>query len=113
MARERAAGLPERQQTLRQAMIAELRLAPATARDLSTRLGLREKDVIPHLEHLARSLRRGPERLVVEPAECLACGYRFEDRKKLSRPSACPDCRQQRIEPPIFRIFTPPAHHQR
>jgi len=75
-----------------------------TARELSGLVHIREKDVIPHLEHLEKSLRRSGQRLVIEPAACLQCGFRFEDRKRLSKPSACPRCRYQRIDPPVFRL---------
>jgi hypothetical protein len=67
-------------------------------------VGVREKEIAGHLEHLRQSLKRGPERLEVEPAECLSCGYRFEDRQRLTRPSACPRCRGQRLDPPGFRV---------
>ena len=77
---------------------------PATARELSRRVSVREKEVAEHLAHLARSLERRRERLVVEPAECLACGFVFRSRERLTRPGACPRCRSTRIEPPVFRV---------
>jgi transcriptional regulator len=97
-------GPPERDETARSALERVLRRGPATARDLSEDAGLREKDVPEHLEHLQRSLERRGERLVVEPATCIACGYAFVERKRLTRPGACPRCRSTRIDPPVFRI---------
>jgi len=94
----------ERQSTIRQAILEELRRGCATSKDLSALVRISEKEVAPHLEHLARSLRRGTERLKVDPARCLACGYVFEDRTRYTRPSACPACRSQRIEPPVFSV---------
>ena len=91
-------------QTFRQAILDCLRQGPLTARELSGLLRIQEKDVIPHLEHLEKSLRRSAERLVIEPAECLKCGFRFEKRRRFSKPSACPLCRCQRIGPPVFRL---------
>jgi transcriptional regulator len=99
-----SAELREQSQTLRQQILAELVQSAATARDLSGRLGIPEKEVIPHLEHLQQSLRHSKEKFVVEPAVCLCCGYVFKDRKRLSKPSACPNCRKQHIEPPVFRV---------
>lgn len=87
-------------ETLRRA----LREGPATARDLSAIAGIREKEVAEHLGHLARSLPHAREHLVVEPARCLACDYRFSDRGRLTRPGACPRCRSTRIDPQVFRI---------
>ena len=75
-----------------------------TARDLSAAVGIREKDVAEHLQHLERSLKPEGLRLEVQPAECLACGYVFRERTRLTRPGACPQCRSTRIEPPAFRI---------
>lgn len=97
-------GPGERSETIRETLRKTLREAPATARDLSAAAGIREKDVAGHLAHLARSLGQRGERLVVEPATCLACGFAFEARTRLTRPGACPACRSTRIDPPVFRI---------
>jgi len=97
-------GPKERRETVREALGRALREAPATAHDLSQSLGIREKDVAEHLAHLARSLAHRDERLVVHAATCLACGYAFRDRARLTRPGACPSCRSTRIDPPAFRI---------
>jgi predicted Zn-ribbon and HTH transcriptional regulator len=94
----------ERGETLRETLRRVLREGPATARDLSQAAGIREKDVAEHLAHLSRSLAHQGERLVVEPASCVACGYRFAERSRLTRPGACPSCRSTRIDPPVFRI---------
>jgi predicted Zn-ribbon and HTH transcriptional regulator len=67
-------------------------------------VGIREKDVADHLEHLSHTLAREGARLVVEPASCIACGYRFSDRARLTRPGSCPSCRSTRIDPPEFRM---------
>jgi predicted Zn-ribbon and HTH transcriptional regulator len=93
-----------RGETTREALRRALLAGPATARDLSAEVGLREKDVAEHLDHLARSLAHRGERLVVEAATCIACGYAFRDRARLSRPGACPACRSTRIDPAVFRI---------
>ncbi len=79
---------------------------PHTAYELSALVHLREKDVVPHLEHLARSLRRTGQRLEVEPASCRECGYVFRDRTRLGRPSACPRCHGQQVSAPVFRVVT-------
>ncbi len=94
----------EEGQTLRQAILGCLHRGPLTARELSGLVRIQEKDVIPHLEHLEKSLRRSAEQLVIEPAECLKCGFRFKKRRRFSKPSACPVCRCQRIEPPVFQL---------
>jgi transcriptional regulator len=93
-----------RGETVREAIRRSLLAGPATARDLSTEVGVREKDVAEHLAHLQKSLAHRGERLVVTPAACIACGFAFRERERLSRPGACPECRSTRIDPPTFRI---------
>ena len=89
---------------MRGALREALREGPATARELSERVGIREREVAGHLEHLARSVAAAGERLVVEPAACLACGYVFRGRSRLARPSACPRCRSTHLSPPSFCV---------
>lgn len=96
---------PVRGATVREALRAALAEGPATARELSERVGVRERDVAEHLEHLARSLAARDERLVIDPAACLGCGYVFRGRVRFTRPSACPRCRSTRIDPPAFRVI--------
>ncbi len=90
--------------TVREQLRDALLAGPATARDLSARLRIRERDVAEHLAHLSRSLAHRGERLVVEPASCIACGFVFRERERLTRPGACPRCRSSRIDPPAFRV---------
>ena len=94
----------ERAETVRETLKRVLREGPSTARDLSMAAHIREKDVAAHLEHLDRSLVHEGEKLVVDPATCLSCGFVFRDRKRLTRPGSCPQCRETRIDPPAFRI---------
>jgi transcriptional regulator len=74
-----------RGETVREAIRRSLLAGPATARDLSTEVGVREKDVAEHLAHLQKSLAHRGERLVVTPAACIACGFAFRERERLSR----------------------------
>ncbi|MGM0577802.1 MAG: transcriptional regulator [Myxococcota bacterium] len=98
-------GPRERTRTVRQAILDRLRgEGPLSALDVSQVVRIPEKDVASHLEHLDRSLKNTGERLVVEPAECLACGFVFRERARLTTPGSCPRCRQERIAPPVFRV---------
>ena len=96
----------ERTRTVREAIREELLRGAATARELSERVSIREKDVADHLAHLEKSLRARGERLIVDPATCIACGYAFTRRSRLTRPGSCPACGSTRIDPPAFRIET-------
>jgi len=94
----------ERTRTVREAIREELLRGGATAGEISQRVSIREKDVAEHLQHLEKSLRARGERLVIQPASCIACGYSFVRRARLTRPGSCPECGSTRIDPPAFRI---------
>ncbi len=70
--------------------------------EISKLFGMREKEVLDHLQHIAKSAR--PERLTVEPALCKQCGFSFKKRTRLNTPGRCPVCRGEHISPPRFRI---------
>jgi transcriptional regulator len=99
----------ERTRTIRDAIRDELLRGPLTAREISERVSIRDKDVAEHLEHLEKSLRARGERLAIEPAACIACGYAFVRRRRLTRPGSCPECKSTRIDPPAFRIEPTPS----
>ena len=90
--------------TLRQKIISLLSETELTAREISGQVGISEKEVNEHLTHIARSVSSQNKQLVVAPANCLACGYVFEDRKRLTRPGRCPRCKKSHINSPAFRV---------
>jgi predicted Zn-ribbon and HTH transcriptional regulator len=87
--------------TLRQAIRELLQEQPLSALELSRRLGLPEKEVLEHLEHLARAPGTGME-FVMEPPVCKLCGFTFAKRERLTTPSRCPRCRGQSLRRPRF-----------
>ncbi|MEZ4238554.1 MAG: transcriptional regulator [Myxococcota bacterium] len=96
---------PERTRTDRDALRAAFASGvPLTVRQLSQLAGLSEEAVLRHLEHLAKSVKAEGAKFVVHPAECVACGYVFDDRKRLTKPSRCPECRATRVDPPSFEV---------
>ena len=94
-----------RHATIRQALADVLRRGAHSAHDLSRLVGIPEKAVAEHLAHLARSLPTHGERLQVTPPECLACGYAFPARSRLTRPSRCPQCHGTHLAEPLFKIL--------
>lgn len=93
-----------RGQTIRRALEDALREEPLSARELSQRVGIEERAVAAHLEHLERSLKSSHQKLEVLPARCVACGFVFRKRERKARPSRCAACKSERVEPPRFFI---------
>jgi transcriptional regulator len=91
-------------QTVRQMIIDILLQGAATAKELSARVSIPEKEVLPHLAHIRKRLHHGQPRLVMEPACCRACGFVFHKRERLSKPGRCPSCHHSVIDEPVFRI---------
>jgi len=92
----------EAHDTVRRAIMTELEKRPLSAWDLSGRVGIPEKEVAGHLEHIRASLHRSGRQLEVQPAECAKCGFVFEKRGRLTRPSKCPVCHSESVHAPLF-----------
>jgi len=90
--------------TIRQKIIERLSDEMMDARQLSREVSIREKEVYDHLAHIARSLAVKGKKLGMEPARCLACGYVFKDRQRLTRPGRCPRCKNSHLQSPVFYI---------
>jgi aminoglycoside N3'-acetyltransferase/predicted Zn-ribbon and HTH transcriptional regulator len=93
--------MPTVPQRLREALAGR---SPKTLKELSAELSVAEKELVGALEKLALSLRHEKGKLLVQPAYCLACGFEFESRQRLTKPSRCPSCRSERIAPPRYGI---------
>ena len=92
--------------TIRQSIISLLSEQELDARDLSQELGLKEKEIYEHLVHVAQTVAASRGRFVIIPSQCLLCGYVFEDRRRLTRPGRCPQCRRSKLQNPSFRILS-------
>ena len=71
-------------------------------REISQRFGIREREALEHLEHVARSAH--PKKFIIEPALCRNCGFSFRKRTRLGTPGRCPLCKSESITPPRFSI---------
>ena len=94
---------PERSLTLRQALIDLLAERPLSVSALSRILGRSEKELYDPLEQLGAT-----GTLLIVPATCSQCGYRFIARERAKKPGKCPQCKGSRIEAPLFSIRPPP-----
>ena len=90
--------------TPRQQIIELLTDGEMDARELSREAGLKEKEVVGHLSHIARSLAGKGKKLTIRPAECLLCGYVFEKRQRFTRPGRCPRCKKSHLQSPRYYI---------
>jgi predicted Zn-ribbon and HTH transcriptional regulator len=94
----------DRTDTVRHEIIALLEGRAASAREISTSVGIPEKEVYDHLGHIRKTMSKRSRRLVVTPALCLKCGFLFKKREKLRKPHRCPVCQGELIEDPLFSV---------
>jgi predicted Zn-ribbon and HTH transcriptional regulator len=94
----------ERRDTVRHEIVSVLRGRNLSARDISVEVHIPEKEVYEHLEHVRKSANKKDLTLLIEPAECLKCGFVFRKREKLRKPGRCPVCRGEQIQDPLFSI---------
>ena len=81
-----------------------LRAEELTAREISQRARVQEREVAEHLRHLQHTLGHKGERLRMSAPHCIKCGFDFDQRQRHARPSRCPSCKSERISPPRFSI---------
>jgi len=91
-------------ETLRHAISELISGEPMSAREISVRAHLMEKEVYGHLEHIRHTLHASGGQLEVTPAECRSCGFVFNKRERLTPPGKCPICRCETIFEPLFAI---------
>ena len=91
----------ERGETIRQGIIRLVTGRELTAKDISASVGIMEKEVAAHLEHIRKAFH---DRFVVTPAECRHCGFIFAKRERLKKPSRCPLCHSESISAPLYSI---------
>jgi transcriptional regulator len=89
--------------TQRQDIMDFLSKGTYTLQELSVELHMSIKELLLHLPHVQKSIRP-PNSFVIDPAECLNCGYVFKDRTKLHSPGKCPRCRETHIKEPAYHI---------
>ncbi len=91
-------------QTIRQQIIELLQQRSVVVREISQELGIMEKEVFDHLEHIRFSVKASGQKLNIAPAVCLDCNYSFKDRKRVKHPGRCPKCKSTHIQKPEYSI---------
>ena len=95
-------------QTTRQRIVELLAGARLSSYQLAQLLGIPERQVEDHLVHVVKTIGRDRQkRFILEPSACQDCGFLFEERRKLTRPSRCPRCRSEHVTAPRYGIDLP------
>ncbi len=95
--------LPE--QTPRQRLIELLIGTRLATHQLAQMLGVHERQVEEHLVHVVKTIARNKtRRFILDPARCQDCDFVFRDRRRLTSPSRCPQCRSEAIAAPRYGI---------
>jgi len=94
----------ERKTSVRKEIMAVIQGKELSALGISAIVGIPEKDVYDHLEHIKKTVHKGGNGLIVVAPECRKCGFVFQKRAKLKKPGKCPMCRGESIEDPLFSI---------
>jgi len=90
--------------TPRQAIKEILTGQELSLREISQRLSLSEREVLDHLEHIARNPGTGLT-FRLTPSVCKGCGFVFKKRERLSTPSRCPLCKGESLSRPRFALL--------
>ena len=94
----------DRQETVRKGILSALEGQTLSVKDISGAVRISEKEVYDHLLHIQKTINKGGTTLILTPAECKKCGFKFKKREKLKKPGKCPLCRGEAIEEPLFSI---------
>lgn len=89
------------EQTRREALIELLEMRPWSPRELAAESSIRIRNLEDELRHVRKTVGK---RFEVEDPVCARCDFVFRRRKRLTTPSRCPECRNERIDGPWFSI---------
>ena len=59
-------------------------------------------EILEDLNHIRYSIK--PRKLIMKPAKCKKCGFKFEERSKIKKPTKCPRCKSEWIMAARLRI---------
>lgn len=91
--------------TPRQRIADLLTLAPMTTQQIAAVVKMSERQVEDHLGHIMKTVaRERTRRFVLHPSECKACDFVFRDRRRITRPSRCPQCRSELLTDPRYSL---------
>ena len=88
--------------TRRQQIIDIISKEEKTAQELANMFQTELKFILDDLQHIEKSVR--PKKLRRKHAFCKSCGFVFEEKSRISKPSKCPKCRKEWIQAALFWI---------
>ena len=88
--------------TRREEIIEILSKEERSAQQMANDFKVEMIEILEDLKHIKYSIK--PKRLVMKPPQCKKCGFVFEERSRVKRPSKCPRCKSEWIIAPLFRI---------
>jgi predicted Zn-ribbon and HTH transcriptional regulator len=92
-------------QTPRQRIIDLIAGTRLTSNQLAQLVGIPERQVEEHLEHVVKTVARDrTRRFILEASTCQDCDFVFKDRRRLTRPSRFPRCRSEGITAPRYGL---------
>lgn len=84
--------------TIRQEIREILERETISAQDIANLFRTNLKEILEHLEHIKRIIKKEKKELIMYPAGCKTCGFIFKERSKIKSPSKCPSCKSEFIE---------------
>ena len=87
----------------RKGLITLLRDNPMGLAEIARLMEMTQKDLEDDLRHLMKSLKHSEYQLIITPAKCRKCGFRF-NKEKLHKPGKCPECHGTWISEPLLEV---------
>lgn len=88
--------------TRREEIIEILSKEEKSAQELANHFQIELFGILEDLKHIKYSIQ--PRKLLMKPAQCKKCSFKFEERSKIKKPSKCPRCKSEWIMAPLFRV---------
>ena len=91
-------------ETRRQQIIALLQKEAWPIEELASHFSVHIKVIHDDIAHIQKSLKKDYA-LVNTPFVCYQCGFRFQKRTKVKKPSRCPKCKTERISDAMIQLI--------
>ena len=88
--------------TRREQIIKILTKEEKSAQQLANHFQVELFEILEDLEHIKYSIK--PRKLTMKQAQCKKCGFVFEERSRVKKPSKCPKCKSEWIMASLFSI---------